>query len=58
MKDAGNFRATIGISSQKEVIDIDRKIAINQQLELATHKTTGEIRQKTSYGHDTYPSKV
>lgn len=31
VKDAGNFRATIGISSQKEVIDIDHKIAINQQ---------------------------
>ena len=51
VKGAGNTRATVRTSTQKEAADIARKIAINQQSERLIHRVTGEIRQKDSYGH-------
>ena len=57
VKGAGNIRATVRTSTQKEAADIARKIAINQQSERLIHRVTGEIRQKDSYGHDPHPPK-
>ena len=54
---AGNSKATAVTNTQKEAADIARRIAINQQSERLIHRTTGEIRQKNSYGNDPYPPK-
>ena len=54
---AGNSRATAITNTQKEAADIARRIAINQQSERLIHRTTGEIRQKNSYGNDPCPPK-
>jgi hypothetical protein len=57
VKGSCNSRATVRTSTQKEAASIARKIAINQQSERLIHRTTGEIRQKDSYGNDPYPPK-
>lgn len=57
VKGEGNSRATVRTETQKEAAEIARRIAINQQSELLIHRTTGEIRQKNSYGNDPYPPK-
>ena len=57
VKGAGNSKATVRTSTQKEAADIARRIAINQHSERVIHRTTGEIRQKDSYGNDPYPPK-
>ena len=48
VKGAGNSRATVRTSTQKQAVDIARGIATNQQSELLIHRATGEIRQKNS----------
>ena len=57
VKGAGNSRATVRTSTQKQAVDIARRIATNQQSELLIHRDTGEIRQKNSYGNDPCPPK-
>ncbi len=57
VKSAGNTRATVRTKTQREAADIARQIAINQHSERLIHRTTGEIRQKNSYGNDPYPPK-
>lgn len=57
VKGAGNSRATVRTETQKEAVDIARKIAMNQQSEMVIHRTTGEIRQKDSHGKDPFPPK-
>ena len=57
VKGAGNTKATVRTSTQKEAAEIARRIAINQKAERLIHRTTGEIRQKDSYGSDPYPPK-
>ncbi len=57
VKGAGNNRATVRTQTQKEAADIARQIAINQHSERLIHRTTGEIRQKNSYGNDPCPPK-
>ena len=54
---AGNSKATAVTNTQKEAADIARRIAINKQSERIIHRTTGEIRQKNSYGNDPCPPK-
>ncbi len=53
----GNKKATIVTSTQAEAIAAGREIAINKGSELLIHGTNGQIRQKNSYGNDTYPPK-
>ena len=55
VKGAGNARATVRTSTQKESIDIARTIARHQQSELVIHRPNGQIRDKDSHGHDPYP---
>ncbi len=57
VKGVGNSRATVRTSTQKQAVDIARRIATNQQSELLIHRATGEIRQKNSYGNDPCPPK-
>lgn len=53
----GNMRATKLAKTQKEVIDIGRKISKNQKSELVIHGKDGKIRDKDSYGNDPHPPK-
>ena len=57
VKGAGNSRATVRTSTQKEAIKIARGIAKNQQSELVVHNRSGQIRAKDSFGNDPYPPK-
>lgn len=57
VKGAGNTRATVRTSTQKQAIKIARSIAINQKSELIVHGTNGQIRAKSSFGNDPYPPK-
>ncbi|MBE6746515.1 MAG: DUF2188 domain-containing protein [Ruminococcaceae bacterium] len=57
VKGAGNSRATVRTSTQKQAIDAGRSIARNQQSELVIHRTNGQIRAKDSYGNDPFPPK-
>ena len=57
VKGAGNSRATVRTSTQKEAITVARAIAINQKSEVVIHGTNGQIRAKDSYGNDPYPPK-
>ena len=57
VKGAGNSKATVRTSTQKEAIKIAREIAKNQQSELIVHNRSGQIRAKDSFGNDPYPPK-
>lgn len=57
VKGAGNTRATIRTTTQKEAIDIARSIAQNQSSELIIHRPNGQIRDKDSHGRDPFPPK-
>ena len=57
VKGAGNTKATVRTSTHKEAAEIARRNAINQKSERLIPRTTGEIRQKDSYGSDPYPPK-
>lgn len=57
VKGAGNTRATIITTTQKEAIKIAADIAKNQKSELLIHGLNGRIREKNSYGNDDFPPK-
>ena len=57
VKGAGNYKATIITSTQKEAIKIATNIARNQKSELVIHGLDGRIREKNSYGNDPCPPK-
>ena len=57
VKGAGNSRATVRTSTQREAITIARDIARNQKSELFIHGTNGQIHARDSYGHGPYPPK-
>ena len=57
VKGEGNKRATKITKTQKEAIDIAKKIAENQKSELIIQNTEGKIRSKDSYGNDPCPPK-
>ena len=57
VKGEGNKRVTKVTKTQKEAIDIGKKIAKNQKTELIIQNAKGEIRSKDSYGKDSYPPK-
>jgi hypothetical protein len=43
--------------TQAEAIERGRTIAQNQKTELVIHRSTGQIRDAESYGHDPFPPK-
>lgn len=53
----GNLKITSNHNTQKEAIDAAREIAINQKSEVVIHGRDGKIRDKDSYGKDTFPPK-
>jgi len=57
IKGEGNKRATKVTKTQKEAIDIGKKIAKKQKSELIIQSTEGKIRSKDSYGNDPCPPK-
>lgn len=57
VKGAGNSKATVRTSTQKEAIDIARTITRNQRSELLIHGVNGQIREKDSHGKDSCPPK-
>lgn len=57
VKGAGNTRATVRTSTQREAATIARSIAINQSSERIIHRPNGQIRAKDSYGNDAFPPK-
>ncbi len=57
VKGAGNSRATRRTETQKQAVEIAREIAKKQHSEVLIHGTNGRIREKNSYGNDSYPPK-
>ncbi len=57
VKAAGSNRATAVTCTQKEAITIATNIARNQKSELIIHGSNGRIREKNTYGNDSYPPK-
>lgn len=57
IKGAGNSKVTKVVSTQKEAVQIARKIAINQGSEMLVHGRNGQIRERNTYGKDTFPPK-
>jgi hypothetical protein len=57
VKGAGNERATVVKSTQKEAIVTAIGIAKNQNSEVVIHGRKGRIRDKDSYGNDPHPPK-
>jgi len=57
IKGEGNKRATKVTKTQKEAINIAKKIAENQKSELYIQNRKGKIRSKDSYGNDPCPPK-
>jgi hypothetical protein len=57
IKGEGNKRATKVTKTQKEAIDIAKRIAKNQESELYIQNREGKIRSKDSYGNDPCPPK-
>ena len=55
VKGAGNPRATVRTTTQKDAINIARGIARNQGSELVIHRPNGQIRDKDSHGKDPFP---
>ena len=55
VKGAGNSRATRVVETQHEAIEIAREIARNQQSEMFIHRPNGQIRERNSYGNDSFP---
>lgn len=55
VKGADNQRATSVHDTQQQAIDAAREIARNQESELVIHRPNGQIRDKDSYGPDSYP---
>lgn len=55
IRGAGNSRRTATYDTQREAIDRAREIARNQESELLIHGRNGRIRERDSYGPDSYP---
>ena len=53
----GNSRDTSVHTTQREAIERAREIAQNQQSEVVIHGEDGKIREKNSYGSDSFPPK-
>ena len=57
VRKAGAARASGTYETQQEAIEKARTIARNQGSELYIHGRDGRIRERDSYGRDTYPPK-
>lgn len=57
IKGEGNRKATKVFDTQGKAFDAGREIAKNQNSELLVHGRNGQIRERNSYGNDTFPPK-
>ena len=57
VRGAGNSRDTSHHSTQAEARRAARDIAINQKSEVLIHGENGRIRERNSYGNDSFPPK-
>jgi len=57
VKGEGNKKLTRITKTQKEAIEIAKRIAKNQKSELYIQNHEGKIRSKDSYGNDPCPPK-
>lgn len=57
VKGAGNSKATKIFNTQYEAINHAKEISKNQSSELLIHNKKGQIREKNSYGKDSFPPK-
>ena len=57
VKGSGNRKATSVHPTQREAIDAARTIARNQRSEMFIHGENGRIRERNTYGPDSYPPK-
>lgn len=57
VRGANNSKVTKIFDTQRKAIEAAREIAINQQSELIIHRPNGQIRDKDSFGNDSYPPK-
>jgi len=55
VKGAGNRKATVVTTTQKEAIKIAQDIAKNQGSDTKIHGRNGQIRAGNSYGNDPFP---
>ena len=55
VKGANNEKATRVTEKQSDAIKIGKEIAKNQASELIIHGKDGRIREKNTYGNDSYP---
>lgn len=55
VRGAGNTRDTRRFATQFEAIEHGRELARKQKSELVIHGSNGKIRDKTSYGSDSFP---
>ncbi|MCC8439210.1 hypothetical protein CRI85_02455 [Leuconostoc pseudomesenteroides] len=57
VKGEGNSRATANFAKQSDAVERAKDIARNQNSEELTHGRNGQIRDRSSYGHDPHPPK-
>jgi len=57
VRGAGNSRDTSHHSTQAQAERAARDIAINQKSEVLIHGENGRIRERNSYGNDSFPPK-
>lgn len=57
VKGSGNSSTTKITETQEEAITVARNIALNNKSELLIHNRKGRIRQKNSYGNDSFPPR-
>jgi uncharacterized protein YdaT len=57
VKADGGKRASRIVGTQKEAIDVARRIARNQGTDVVIHGRDGRIRDKDSYGNDPFPPR-
>jgi hypothetical protein len=54
---AGNTRATVVTETQQASVDRATLIATHQRSEVLIHNRTGQIRERSSHGHDPHSRK-
>jgi len=57
VRKTGSPRVTRTFSTQQDAIDAATRIARNQRTEVYVHGRDGRIRERNSYGDDTYPPR-
>ena len=57
LRGENNTKVTKTFTTQIEAIQKGREICTNQKSELIIHGRNGKIREKNSYGNDSFPPK-